>query len=249
MHPDGHGQTRDSSDAGHFVTTHWSVVLAAGQDAALASRKALERLCLTYWTPLYFFARGQGFSVEDAEDLIQGFFMGVLEKDTLKKVEKDRGRFRSFLLSALRFHMANESRKARAAKRGSGQRVFSLDFETAENHYSHYLAENHTPEKLFERQWAKTVMAHALERLGRTYARTGKQSLFQSLRNVLVEVDSGFSYGETAAALNIKEGALRVALHRMRRRLADSVREEIAQTVAHADDIEDEIRNLFSAFE
>jgi RNA polymerase sigma factor (sigma-70 family) len=237
------------SQDGRFATTHWSLVLAAGDSSAPSTRQALESLCHAYWPPLYFFLRRRGHTVEQAEDLIQGFFVELLEKDVLKKCQRGRGRFRSFLIKALEYHRSNELAKSQAGKRGGGATVLSLDVTPVESRYQLHVGQGLTPEKLYERAWARTVISRARDQLEQTYAQRDQSRLFETLKRFLAGDGELPRYSEIARELETTEGAAQVALHRMRRRLADAIRQEVSQTVARPEDVEDEIRGLFSAFE
>ena len=171
-----------SGQAGVFATTHWSVVLAAGHDSAPGAQEALESLCRTYWYPLYCFVRRQGFNTADAQDLTQAFLLHLLERKALKRVAPDKGRFRSFLLAALKYFLADESDKARAQKRGGGCAVVSLDEEGAEARYQREAADELTAEKLYERRWAMAVLDRAFVRLREEFTAAGKAALYDKLR-------------------------------------------------------------------
>jgi RNA polymerase sigma factor (sigma-70 family) len=232
-----------------FATTRWSVILAAGQDSTVESRQALETLCKTYWHPLYFYVRRRGKGVEEAEDLIQGFFVRLLEKGVLEKADRERGRFRCFLQAALKNYLTNEWDKSRAKKRGEGRVHLSLDFETAERLYLPNSTQQLTPDILFDRQWALTLIDRSLARLQKAYAGSGKGSLFEELKGRLIGDAAESTYRDIGRGLDMTEGAVKLAVYRMRQRFNDCLREEIAQTASGPEEVEDELRALFSSFE
>jgi RNA polymerase sigma-70 factor (ECF subfamily) len=234
------------SAAGQFTTTRWSVVLAAGTEDT-RGREALARLCQVYWYPLYAFVRRQGHSPHDAQDLTQAFFLRLLEKTYLADVERSKGKFRSFLLAALKHFLSNEWARAKTLKRGGGQTIVSLDIGSGEDRYCREPQDNATPERLFERRWALTLLDQVLTRLSDEYAATGKRATFDQLQGCLTGDSDAQAYTELAARLGMTEGAVKVAVHRLRRRYRAMLREEIAQTVADPTEIDDEIRQLFSA--
>ena len=235
------------SSAGRFATTHWSVVLAAGQPGSPHYQQALETLCQTYWFPLYAYLRRQGYDTHRAEDYTQAFFARLLEKHDLRLADPKRGKFRSFLLAALKYFLANELDRAQAQKRGGGQKVLPLDIENAESRYTLGPAHHLSPEKLFERSWALTVLHRAMARLQAESAAANKQKLFNHLKVYLTADRDTIPYRDMAAELNMTEGAVKVAVHRLRSRYRELLRDEIAQTVASEDQIEEEIRDLFAA--
>jgi RNA polymerase sigma factor (sigma-70 family) len=232
---------------GRFETTRWSLVLAAGQQPTPKSRAALSTLCEQYWYPLYAFLRRQGQSAEDAQDLTQGFFTRLLEKGWLHDVRPERGRFRSFLLASLSHYASNERDRARALKRGGPKPPLSLEIETAEGLYQLEPRDDVTPERVFDRRWALTLLDRVLARLKGEFHERGKGPLFDTLKVFLDGDRSGESYKEVGAALDMSEGAVKVAVHRLRRRFRDILRDEIAQTVERDEDIEDEIKHLFES--
>src|SRR5687768_11269610 len=240
----------------HFATTRWSMVLAAGgcagggtAPAAPQAREALAWLCRTYWYPLYAFVRTRGHPPEESQDLTQGFFARLLEKNVLQAADPDRGRFRSFLLASLKHFLANEWDRARAAKRGGGEPAVSIeiDVEDAERRFEREPADVVTPERVFERNWALTLLDTVLADLQAQYQRDGKGDLFERLKGYLSGGAEGTSYADTAAAAGMTEGAVQVAVHRLRKRYRDLLREHIGQTVASPGEVEEEIRDLFKA--
>lgn len=231
-----------------FATTRWSLVLAAGADVSSATaHEALATLCETYWYPLYVFLRSRGSSVEDAQDLTQAFFARVLEKHTIRQADPARGRFRSFLLTSLKNFAANERDRELAKKRGGGVPVVSLEFESAEGRFQMEPPCNETPEKIFDRQWALTLLDCVLSRLRAKMVPGGREAQFDRLKTYLMGDHPQLSYAQTAGDLGMSEGAVKVAVHRLRRHFRDLVRDEIAQTVSSPDEIEDELRYLWSA--
>jgi RNA polymerase sigma factor (sigma-70 family) len=235
------------SDAGQFATTHWSVILAAGDSASAQHGTALSKLCQTYWFPLYAYLRRRGYDSHQAEDYTQGFFAGILERKGLQRADPKYGKFRSFLLASLKNFMADERDRARAQKRGGDKKVLSLDFDAAAGRYADAYAHGLSPEKLFERAWALTVLTRAMERLRAESASSDKQRLFDCLKVYLTAEKGVVSYGRVAEKLNMTEAAIKVAVHRLRRRYRELVRDEIAQTVATEAQVDEEIQDLFAA--
>ena len=229
-----------------FRTTHWSVVLEAGRADSPAARAALERLCRAYWYPLYAYARRRGYPPEEAKDLTQGFFADLLERRDLTTVTPEQGRFRSFLLAALNHYLANEWDRTQARKRGGGQPALSLDDESAEDRYRLEPADPATPETLFERRWAQTVVTRAVERLQAEYTQAEKGGLFEELQGFLSDPKAA-ARAEIAARHSISLNAVDVAIHRLRKRYGELLREEIAQTVSRPEEVEAEIRALIRA--
>jgi RNA polymerase sigma-70 factor (ECF subfamily) len=231
-----------------FKTTLWMTVAEAGrQDGSLQSQQALEKLCRTYWYPLYVFLRRQGHSPEDAEDLTQAFFGHMLEKNGLRHADPERGRFRTFLLSSLKHFVTDEWKKHRAKKRGGGMRLIELDAEIAEDRYRIEPVERLDPEKLFKRRWAMTLLDEALAQLEGEYSLKGKHELFSSLQPFLLDKKTEVPQSELALRMRMKEATLNSEVFRLRGRFRDLVREEIAQTVTTAAQIDDEVRELFAA--
>lgn len=227
-----------------FATTQWSQVLAARGGADTAARQALTDLCEEYWYPLYAFVRRQGNSPEDARDLTQGYFAYLLEKDLLQAVDPSAGRFRSFLLASLKHFLSHEREKASALKRGGGTTTVSLDAEEAEKRYHLESAEELTPEQIFERRWALTVVERSLARLQSETAEGDRPELFQHLRGSLTGEEPRTPYSQVAAELGMSESAIRGAVYRMRQKLGGFLRSEIAQTVADPSEVDDEVRHL-----
>jgi DNA-directed RNA polymerase specialized sigma24 family protein len=228
-----------------FVTTHWSVVLAAGHGDTTRADDALAHLCKTYWYPLYAYARRRGCSPPDAQDLTQEFFARLLAGNWVAEADRQRGRFRSFLLSAMKHFMANEWNKAHAQKRGGGQPALSLDDDSAEHRYRLEPVEKATPESLFERGWALTLLEGVLGRLEEEYRREGKQAWMDAMRPALTADHEAIDYTEMAHKLGATETAARVAVHRLRQRYRQLIRTEVASTVASPEEVEAEMHHLF----
>jgi RNA polymerase sigma factor (sigma-70 family) len=233
--------------AGNFTQTHWSVVVAAANSDSTHARSALEKLCRSYWPPIYAFVRRQGHNPHDAQDLTQEFFARLLEKNYLADVDRSKGRFRSFLLAALKHFLANEWDKARAQKRGGGKILIPIDAASVESSCGFEPADQLTADKIYERRWALTLLDQVLKRLRREFVRDGKEKIFDQLKPTLTESSRDVGYAEIAARLGSTEGAIKVAVHRLRQRYRELLRAEIADTVATASDVDDEIRNLFAA--
>lgn len=224
------------------------MVLAAGADVtSTGAREALTALCESYWYPLYAFLRSRGHPAQDAEDLTQAFFAQLLEKRTLRHADRGRGRFRSFLLTSLTNFAANERDKQAAQKRGGGVPAISLEFENAEGRFQLEPATDETPEKIFDKRWAITLLDRVFARLTAEMTGTGKESQFERLKTYLIGDQPQLSYAENASILGVSEGAIRVAVHRLRRRFRDLIRDEIAQTVSSPEEIEDELHHLWNA--
>src|SRR5437899_8202963 len=213
-----------------FTTTHWSVVLEA-QGESPATQEALEKLCRIYWRPIYGFVRRQGIRPEEAEDLTQGFFAQLLERRSLSAVRKEKGRLRSFLLGALKYFVADEQRRAMAIKRGKGQRLIPLEELRAHGGIEMEPADPVTPEMIYERRWASTVLERVLSRLKDEYRSAGNAALFDSLKQLLHDEPGAPSQAEIATQLGMTENALRQAFYRFRQRYQSLLREEIAHTV------------------
>ena len=225
-----------------FPGTHWSVVLAAGDPQSPASARALETLCRTYWFPLYAFVRRRGCSPEDAQDLTQEFLARLLSTHALSTVQPAEGRFRSFLLASLNHFLANEWDKARTLKRGGGRTIVSLD--AAETRYRVEPNEGVSPDRLFERQWALTLLAQVATRLREDYAAAGRGSLFEAL-HIYLSGEKGLPpYRETADRLGLSCDAVKKAVERLRHRYGKLLREEIAHTVGDPAEVDEEIRYL-----
>ncbi|MCC6231395.1 MAG: sigma-70 family RNA polymerase sigma factor [Verrucomicrobiales bacterium] len=232
--PDGEG-------GGAFHTTRWSRIARAGRPDDPGAAEALEQLCQAYWYPVYSFVRRCGQSATEAEDTVQAFFAKLLEKNYVAQADPERGRFRTFLLAALKHHLTHQREHARAVKRGGRFELVSLDGEEAEQLFSREPATEETPESIYERRWAETMLEHALWRLRAEFDGGGKVERFDRLKPFLMRQKEA-SYRETAEQLGLSEGALKSAIHRLRERFVQILREEIGQTVATASDIDAEIR-------
>jgi RNA polymerase sigma-70 factor (ECF subfamily) len=234
--------------AAAFTTTHWSMVLEA-QGESPAAQEALEKLCRTYWRPIFAFLRRQGMPPEEAEDTTQGFFAELLERRSLTAVRKEKGRLRSFLLGGLKYFLANEQRRAMAIKRGKGQRPIPLEELRAGERIEMEPADPMTAEMIYERRWALTVLERVLSRLKNEYQVAGNAALFDLLKELLPDEPGSPSQAEIAARLGMTENAVRQAFYRFRQRYQTLLREEIANTVATPGDIEDELRHLIAVLE
>lgn len=221
-------------------------MIRAGQDESHKASEALVTLCKMYWYPLYVFVRRQGYAAADAQDLTQGFFVKLLEKNYVQQADKERGKFRSFLVTSLRHFLSNERDRSEAKKRGGGKVSISLDLEDAERRYQHEPADPMTAERLYERRWALTLLDHVLTRLEEQYAAEGKQHLFESLKEHLTREKGSTPYKEIAEKSGLSEGAVKVAVHRLRKNYRQILEDEIAQTVSDPRDIEDELQQLFA---
>ncbi|MBI4659872.1 MAG: sigma-70 family RNA polymerase sigma factor [Verrucomicrobia bacterium] len=236
------GERRD------FASTHWSVVLLAGPEHSPQSAAALEKLCRAYWYPLYSFTRRQGYGAHEAADLTQEFFSHLLATNALASVSPARGKFRSFLLASLKNLLANEWHRARRQKRGGGAQLFSLDEEAAEGRYQLDPADASTPDKIFERRWAETILSRALDRLRQECDGSEKTRRFDEVKTFLLGEKGTDTLAGAAARLNLSLAAAKGLVHRLRRRFREGIRDEIAQTVARPEEIDQEIRDLFAAF-
>lgn len=232
---------------GRFATTRWSVVLAAGTETSARSSEALAHLCDTYWHPVYAFIRRQGYSADDGADLTQAFFALVLEKNYFHAADPTRGRFRAFLCTAVRHFLSNERDRARTLKRGGQQPHVGFEIETAEGKYQLDPRDDLTPEKLFDRQWALTLLDRVLGRLAGEFTRSGKTDLFAHLKGSLTGEGATLPYAEIASALGMSEGAVKVAAHRLRRQFRDILIDEISQTVSEPAEVDAEIAYLLNA--
>jgi RNA polymerase sigma factor (sigma-70 family) len=230
-----------------FATTRWSVVLAAGAQSSARSSEALAHLCDTYWHPVYAFIRRQGYSADDGADLTQAFFTLVLEKNYFHAADPARGRFRAFLCTAVRHFLSNERDRSRTLKRGGQQPHVGLEIETAEGRYQLDPRDDLTPEKLFDRQWALTLLDRVLGRLAEEFRRAGKADLFAQLKGSLTGDGSTLPYADIGRALGLSDGAVKVAAHRLRRQFRDILIDEISQTVSEPGEVDAEIAYLLNA--
>jgi RNA polymerase sigma-70 factor (ECF subfamily) len=232
--------------AAEFVTTHWSVVVGAARRDSPEALAALDKLCRTYWYPIYVFVRRKGHTSHEAEDLTQEFFARLIKGRDLEVVRREKGRFRSYLLVSLKHFLVNEWKRGQTQKRGGGQNLVPLDLALAENLYSAEASAVQTPEKAFERRWAFTLLGTVLGRLQAEYADSERGKLFDCLRDYLSSEAPPRSQEAIAVELGVSEGAVKQAVHRLRRRYRELLREEIAHTVATVGDVEDELRYLIA---
>jgi len=245
--PDKTDTNAGPADTSRFATTRWSVVLAAGDSSSPQHEQALSILCQHYWFPLYAYLRRRGHESHEAEDYTQGFFAKILERRGLRQADPTCGKFRSFLLVSLKNFVADERGHAQAQKRGGGKKIISLDLDTAEKRYAKEPTHRLSPEKLFERSWALAVLKQAMNGL-KSESKTGdKQQIFSHLKIYLTMEEHVVPYRETAAKLNMTEGAVKVSVLRLRRRYRELVRDEIARTVASEAQVDEEIKDLFAA--
>jgi RNA polymerase sigma-70 factor (ECF subfamily) len=237
-------------DAGVFPTTHWSVVMRAGTATTEVSMAALDRLCHQYWQPLYYFVRRRGYTEQDAQDLTQGFFARLLDKGLIEAAERERGRFRTFLLTALQNYLTNEWDRMNRQKRGGGQEFLSLELaENAEAGYQHLPPDTATPDQLYDRRWAQAVLEAVLRRLHEEFDARDGRGRFDVLKEFLFSDRGQTSYADAAARIALSESATKSAIYRLRQRYGELFAEEIAQTVATPDDVDDEIRHLLTVLE
>lgn len=229
-----------------FATTHWSVVLAAGEGESEPARCALEILCTAYWYPIYVYVRRKGNGPDDAQDLTQGFFTQLITKEHIRQADRSKGRFRTFLLGRLDNFILSEWKRAHRQKRGSQFIFVSLDEPALEERYRHEPADNETPEKIFMRQWALTVLRQAMGALEAECAVDGKAALFREVKNHLAGERDRSVYAEIGRRLGMTDGAVRVATHRLRQRYGELLRRFIAQTVSAPDEVEEELSHLLS---
>ena len=231
----------------YFVTTRWTMVLSAGRRSSPQSDRALADLCQTYWYPLYAYVRRQGHSMEDAEDLTQAFFARFLEKNYLEGLSSERGRFRAFLLASLKHFLANEWDKATRQKRGGGARHLSLDWQSAGERYHFDPPDHASPDRLFDREWALALLERVIRRLRDECVADGKENLFEQAKGYLMVGQAAIPYAQAALELGMDEGAVRVAVHRLRRRYRQILRDEIAQTLSDPGGVDEELRSLQAA--
>ena len=246
-------QTHNAADtatgkpaAGLFVTTHWSVVLQAGEAFSPESQEALEQLCRDYWYPLYVHARRLGWGTEDAQDLTQQFFARFLERKYLRLADPARGRFRSFLLTSLKRFLADEWDKLKTRKRGGLERTISWDGTDPEERYRHEPVENLTPDRVYEKRWAGILLDGVLNKLRVEYEKAGRLVEFDELASCVWGDGHAGSYAEVAARLSVEEGAVKVAVHRLRKRFREQLRLEVSRTVSSPEDVDAELRHLRS---
>jgi RNA polymerase sigma factor (sigma-70 family) len=234
---------------GQFHTTRWTLVMVSAQNQGLAGRTALAELCQIYWYPLYAFARRRGLSPEDSEDLTQGFFLHLLEHRALTHVDRLKGKFRSFLRASFQNYISVENHRALCLKRGGAVRFVTLDREDAENRYRLELADDLSPEKIFDARWAMTLLDHAMTQLSDDYRSIGKGTVFETLKEFvgIGETKATSSYEDVAKALNVGVGTVKTWIHRLRSRYIDLVREEVARTVSDPAEVSNELHALCDA--
>ncbi len=231
-----------------FATTQWTVVLAAGERSTPQSDLALEELCRTYWFPLYAYVRRRGHTKEDAEDLTQAFFARFLAKNYLEGLSAGRGHFRAFLLASLKHFLTNEWKKSQRLKRGGGETPLSLDWQTADTQFQVAATKEPNPDQAFDREWAVALLAKVIERLQNECATDGKAEWFEQLKIFLTAGKGELSHAKAAQKLGMDETAVRVTVHRLRKRYRQLLRDEIAQTLSDPAQVDEEIRALFRAF-
>ena len=231
-----------------FQTTHWSLVLSARAENSGTAQHALEQLCRAYWFPLYAYVRRQGQNADDAKDLTQEFFSRFLERGNFSLADRERGRFRTFLLTSLKRFLNEEWRKANRQKRGGGQQWVPLEVDDAENRFTAQPKDGLSPDLLYDRRWAEALLERVLAQLRKDYEATGRSEVYGQLQQFLWGRQAEISYAEMAQRLGINEGAVKVAVHRLRQRFRDLLREEVANTVETAEQIDEELRHLLGAF-
>jgi RNA polymerase sigma factor (sigma-70 family) len=243
-----HTTPAGSSPQDTFATTHWTAVISAGQRATPQSENALAELCGNYWYPLYAYVRRRGYSREDAEDLTQSFFARFLERNYLDGLSSEKGRFRAFLLASLKNFLANEWHKSRRQKRGGVTPPLSLDWQSADTRYQIDIPDHLTPDRIYDREWALALLERVITRLRGECVAANKTQLFDQLKPFLTADKSAVPYPQVAVALNMAEGAVRVSVHRLRRRYRELLRDEISRTLSDPAQVPDEMQALLSAF-
>ena len=232
------------SPGSRFATTQWSLVLAAGRRGSAEAEEALGRLCAMYWYPIFAFVRRQGYSVDAAQDLTQSFFTRLIEKEDIGDADRNRGRFRTFLLTACQHFLSNERDRMLAIKRGGGRLPVPIDVALAEVRYQSSLAHSETPEHLYDRQWCLTLLTSVLDALRDEYAASGTSRQFERFRGFLTMDEDAGTHADAGRELGMSADAVKVAVHRLRRRYRDALRRQIAETVDSDEEIEDEMRHL-----
>jgi RNA polymerase sigma-70 factor (ECF subfamily) len=227
-----------------FVTTHWSVVLAARDGDAPGASEALNELCRAYWPPLYSYIRRQGHGAAEAQDLTQEFFARLLERDYLARLDQQRGKFRSFLLAFVKHFLSEQREKAGAQKRGGGKALLSLDAGEGEEGYLAEPVDELTPEQIFERRWVQTLLQRAFDRLSAEYSTVDQSALFEALKDFQPRQPGSLTFAQIGARLGMTEAAVKSAMQRMRQRHREILRAEIAQTVTSAKEVEEEVRHM-----
>jgi RNA polymerase sigma factor (sigma-70 family) len=242
-------QSSPRGGANRFQTTRWTVVLVSAQSQAPGSKEAFDDLCKLYWYPMYAFIRHRGYSSQDAEDLVQGFFLHLIERRTLSRVDRSKGKFRSFLLASLQYYLSKQEERKNSLKRGGKAEFVHLDMEIAEERYRLEPVEDISPEKIFDARWAMVLLGEAMKRLGQRYAAQGKTATFETLRAFLdpINTKSLPSYEEAAAELKVSIGAVKTLIHRLRTQYTTFVREEVSRTVSESADLDAEIHQLCQA--
>jgi RNA polymerase sigma-70 factor (ECF subfamily) len=230
-----------------FATTHWSVVQAAGREFSPEAQAALERVCQSYWYPLYAYVRRTGRTPEDSQDLVQEFFAHFLERNYLRLADQNRGRFRTFLLTSLKHFLINDWRKATREKRGGRYQILSLDVEKTETRFRAEPVDGMSPEKLYDRRWATVLLDRVLDQLKTEFAAANRRPVFEELKSFLTGEGPESTYAEIGGRLGMTEGSLKVTVHRMRRRYRELLRKEISTTVDTPEAVEEEVRELFLA--
>jgi RNA polymerase sigma-70 factor (ECF subfamily) len=243
-----HSTPASTASGDIFATTHWTVVLAAGRRHTPQSDGALEELCRTYWFPLYAYVRRRGHNKEDSEDLTQAFFARFLEKNYLAGLNAERGRFRAFLLASLKHFLANEWDKSQRQKRGGGVTPLSLDWQTADTQFQVAAANEPSPDQAFDREWALALLAKVIGRLQTECEKDGQGKQFAELKIFLTAGKGAVPHADAAKKLGMDETAVRVAVHRLRKRYRALLRDEISQTLADESQVDDELQALFGAF-
>ena len=237
----------ENQRADYFATTRWTMVLSAGRQTSAGSDRALAELCQIYWYPLYAYVRHRGQTKEDAEDLVQAFFERFLEKNYLDGLTAERGKFRAFLLAALKHFLANEWDKKQRLKRGGGAQILSLDWTTAEDRYHLEPPDADSPDRIFDRNWALAALDQVIKRLKNECIAEGKSGLFDQAKGYLTVGEAAIPYREAAQHLKMDEGAVRVAVHRLRHRYRELLREEIGGTLSNPAQVQEELRALQAA--
>jgi len=243
-----HPTSSSSAPGDIFLTTRWTVVLSAGKGGTPLADDALEELCRTYWFPLYAYIRRRGHAKADAEDLTQAFFTRFLEKNYLRDLSAERGRFRAFLLAALKHFLANEWDKSQRQKRGGGSAHLSLDWQSADSQFQIADVSATAPDKAFDREWAIALLGKVIERLRDECLAEGREQQFETLKPFLTAGKGAASHADAAKTLGMEEGAVRVAVHRLRKRYRLLLRDEIAHTLADPAHVDEELCALFGAF-
>ena len=242
-------QSSPAGGANRFYTTRWSVVLLSAQSQAPGCKEAFAELCRLYWYPLYGFIRHRGYSPEDAQDLAQGFILHLIERKTLSRVDRSKGKFRSFLLASLQNYLSNEAERARCVKRGGKAEIIYLDIEGAEDRYGMEPVEALTPGKIFDARWAMALLGEAMNRLNREHLAQGKTTTFEALKVFLDPINSKElpTYEDVADRLKISVGSVKTLIHRLRKQYTAFVREEISRTISDSADVDAELHELCEA--